>query len=144
MRTIGRHGKDATQRQVLDTLSFEIRAAFFECYDLAWRNLLDAINKKAPLSDVALRFHKLWHFVHRSPSNESRTVLFFVFRGMPFALHPAAGLLVQTKTGQELLANYLRNPQQGPAEEQFWHALSVAVYYYQGLRDDEKQDRKRG
>ena len=142
MKNIGRHGRDPQDRKILDILSFEARAAFFTCYDVAWPNLLVAMHKRELLTPETQAFHVLWHLQHRFPSNEPLMGDFFLFRGTPYALHPAAGLLIQTPTGQSLIGDRISQPNSEEAKERLWHAISVATYHYKMLIDDAKERRK--
>lgn len=141
-KRFGKHGRSAEHRRVLDMLSYESRAAFFQCYDAVWRALLQEINHRMALSSEAARFHMLWHSLVRGPSKDSDTDDFFLFRAMPYALHPAAGLFIRTPTGQTLIAARLQDPNSQAAKEKFWHGMAMAVDHYSRVHGDVKQERK--
>lgn len=107
MGTFARRRGNETKKLALDMLSYECRAAMHRCYSAAWSELLLHLEKKYHLDQASVQFHRLMHFDITLPSNLPNAN-FHLFHGHIFALHPGLSLLLQTKTGGDLIADYLR------------------------------------
>jgi hypothetical protein len=143
MRSVGRRGGQALQKQVLDILSYEARASLHRCYSAAWDLLLlPMLEQKYALSPESLAFLRLWHLDQVSESNLDEQAYFHLFHGHVFALHPACGEFLCTRTGRALMGRWLRRPSD-PAFARLLHGLYVAVLHYGGRRDQATWDRKK-
>jgi hypothetical protein len=143
MRSVGRRCGQALQKQVLDVLSYEARAALHRCYSAAWDLLLlPLLERKYALSRESLAFLRLWHLDQVSESNHGEQAYFHLFHGHVFALHPACGELLRTAAGRELMGRWLRRPSER-ALSRLLHGLYVAVLHYGGQRELLTADRKK-
>lgn len=144
MRTVGRRGGKPVDKQVLDILSYEARAALDRCYSAAWDMLLlPHLTEKHQLSSETVAFLRLWHLDQASESNLGDLAYFHLFHGHAFALHPAPALFLSTPTGRELVGDWLMN---GCSDQEFGrllHGLLTAVYYYAGLRHEGVERRRK-
>jgi len=129
MKSIGRHRGHELEKQVLDILSYECRTALHCCYSAVWRILLEAVARQYSMSQESYRFHELWHFDRRRESDHGEQADFHLFHGHIFALHPACGPLLQTKTGGELFGMWL---QEGTLQSyrRVLNALGIAIAFY--------------
>jgi len=129
MKSIGRRNGHAVEKQVLDVLSFEARAAFHQCYSAVWCDLLPHLARKYDMDEKSQTFHRFWHLQQREPSDDPKHD-FYLFHGHMFALHSAAGDFVSTKTGAELMGQWLTEGGDGPAFRRLLHGLLVAMHDY--------------
>ncbi len=129
MRSIGRHRGHEEEKLVLDILSYECRAALHRCYSAAWCDLLPHLIQKYSLTAASTRFHTLWHLDQCQESN-SAEAYFHLFHGHVFALHPATGIFVQTRTGSELIGEWLAAPESSTAFGRLLYGLFIATADY--------------
>ncbi|MEQ8791400.1 MAG: hypothetical protein RIC55_34375 [Pirellulaceae bacterium] len=130
MRKIGRRRGLEVDKQALDALSYECRAAFHRCYSAAWLLLMEKLAGEYAWSDEAKLFHRLWHLDQVLPSNESPELRFHLFHGHLFGLHPAAGNLICTPTGRDLLGELLAAPPDLTCHRRFLNVMHLAAYQY--------------
>ncbi|REJ65892.1 MAG: hypothetical protein DWQ31_16480 [Planctomycetota bacterium] len=138
----GRRGGHPIEKQVIDILSYECRAALHRCYSTVWSILLPALRIKYDMSDESYVFHQLWHFDRCQESIERDDAYFHLFHGQIFGLHPACGPLLQTECGTELFAEWLVA---GTLQSyrRVLRAIAVAVNYYGEQYDVAKLLRKK-
>jgi hypothetical protein len=104
MRSVGRRAGLQQEKQVLDILSYEARAALDRCYSAVWYHLLlPHLGEKYQLSRGSEQFLRLWHLDQVSESDLGEQANFHLFHGHVFALHPAAALFLSTRAGRLLL-----------------------------------------
>ena len=127
--SIGRRRGNPIEKQVLDVLSYESRAALHRCYSSVWDVLLNALGNPYRMTNESYIFHQLWHFDRCQESDHGDESYFHLFHGHVFGLHPACGPVLLTQCGGELFAKWLRD---GTLQSyhRVLHALAVAVGYY--------------
>jgi len=130
LKSIARRSGHQAEKEVLDILSYECRAAFHQCYSAVWCDLLPYLAEKYQMSDESYSFHWLWHFDRRLPSDRPEDAYFHLFHGHVFALHSAAGDFISTRTGSEMLGDWLNEGGDGAAFRRLLHGLLVAMHYY--------------
>lgn len=135
MKTFARRSGQEDRKLALDMLSYEARAAVHRCYSSVWYLVLDRLAEKCEFDEASVQFHRLMHFDIQLPSNIPGA-RFHLFHGHVFSLHPGLGLFFQTRTGGELIGDYLRGH---GADVPFGHLLNgfctaLADYY---VRSDE-------
>ncbi|MBL8792398.1 MAG: hypothetical protein JNM56_00690 [Planctomycetia bacterium] len=135
MRRIGRRAGQALDKQVLDILSYECRAAFHRCYSAVWWDLIPRLTLNHGLSPANQRFLHFWHLDHCSESAQGPHAWFHLFHGHIFALHPAGAALMQSPTGRSLLGAWLTEPASERAFGQLLHALLVVLHGYAEQRE---------
>lgn len=131
MRTIGRRSGNSLDKQVLDMLSYECRAAVHRCYSAVWDHLIHLLADKHQLSDEEVIFHRFWHLDQLTTSDKPTEAHFHLFHGHVFALHPAGAEFMKTKTGRDLMGQWLTDP--GPESAcygRMLNGLAVAVHHY--------------
>ncbi len=144
MRSVGRHGGRAVEKEVLDILSYEARAALHRCYSAVWDMLLlPHLGRVYRLSPETVAFLRLWHLDHLSQSDHGALAYFHLFHGHAFALHPATALFLSTPTGRELVGDWLAAGYSKRAFQRLLYGISIAVYHYAGLRDEAAQGRRK-
>ena len=131
MRTIGRRSGNATQRRILDVLSYEAGAAFRRCYSETWIWLIRWLASQEGWSVQQQKFHRLWHLDICERASEDAPGRFHLFHGHIFALHPAMGPFLQTPTGRQQMANYLAVNTSDAEFRQLLHGLFWAVVQYE-------------
>jgi len=129
MQSIGRHRGHQEEKLVLDILSYECRAALHRCYSAVWCELLPHLTQKYSLTDEANWFHRFWHLMQCQELNSPETY-FHLFHGHVFALHPGTGLFVQSKTGADLIGQWLAAPESKAAFGRLLYGLFVAMADY--------------
>ena len=134
MVSTGRHRGHKLDKQVFDILSYECRAAMYRCYSAVWCELLPHLANKYAFSAASYRFHQFWHLARCEDSNEPEYGYFHLFHGHVFALHPACGLFIGTRTGSELMGEWLENPEASGTYGRLLQGICVAVEYYYRLR----------
>lgn len=142
MKTFARRSGHEDQKSALNMLSYECRAALHRCYSAAWYLLLGHLKEKYDLDRASLRFHGLMHFDIQLPSNVPGSA-FHLFHGHIFALHPGLSLFFQTRTGGELIADYLRTDETDPAFQRLLNGFYVALADYYVRSDECANARKR-
>ena len=141
MRNYGRHRGNAAKKQLLDVISYESRTAIHCCYSTVWCYLLPELARQYQFSAEAFRFHQFWHLAPCIESRESEEP-FRLFHGHIFALHPAFGSFLDTRTGTNLMAAWLKNPQADDNYQQLLHGLLTAVAHYGSARISITDDRQ--
>ena len=126
---VARRSGNELDKQVLDILSYECRAAIHRCYSAVWCELLPQLEHTYCLSSDSVRFHRLWHLDQCMPSNDVRA-RFHLFHGHVFGLHPGTGIFAQTRTGRELIGEALQEAPQGPEFRRLLHGLLIAMHDY--------------
>lgn len=129
MTEVGRRSGNELDKQVLDILSYEARAAMHRCYSATWCALLPHVAKKYGLTSETITFHRLWHLDQCQPSNDPSS-LFHLFHGHVFALHPATALFSLCDAGCTLLGNWLEQPDSPATFQRLLHGIFVAVGDY--------------
>ncbi len=129
MTSIGRRRGNPVEKEVLDILSYECRAALHRCYSAVWSLLLPALAYRYSLSDKSYIFHQLWHLDRCRESDHGDQGHFHLFHGHVFGLHPACGPVLLTRYGTELFGRWLL---EGSLQSyrRVLHALAVAVGFY--------------
>lgn len=143
MKSIGRRRGNAAEKMILDILSYECRAALHRCYSQVWCDLLPHLQRKYHLSEESVRFHCLWHLDQCQESNQPEVGYFHLFHGHVFGLHPASGVFIQTKTGSELLGQWLEAPEDPATRGRLLHGLMIAMYRYADRKEEAADLRKR-
>ena len=134
MSGLARRSGNNREKQILDVISYECRAAIHCCYSLVWCCLLPLLARKYRLPEESIRFHGFWHLDHCRESNDEDG-LFHLFHGNIFALHPALAPFLRTTTGAVLMASWLRNPDSEEQYQRLLHGLFVAVGQYARHRE---------
>jgi hypothetical protein len=130
MNSVGRHRGHAVDKQVLDVLSYECRTALHRCYSAVWCGLVPLLAQKHGYNKEWVGFHSLWHLDQSEESNRREAANFHMFHGHIFALHPACGTFLCTRTGTELLGDWLKtHGEEGPARR-LVHGLYIAISHY--------------
>jgi hypothetical protein len=142
MRSIGRRAGNAVQKQVLDVLSYECRAALHRCYSAAWCELLPVLERSYQLTAESKRFLEFWHLEPCSEAAEGDAFFFHLFHGHVFALHPASGELLRTAAGREVLGRWLTHPDEA-SFGRLLHALYVAALHYAGRKEQAALERRK-
>jgi hypothetical protein len=132
MRSIGRRHGHQLEKQVLDILSYEARAAFHQCYAAVWLDLIPFLGNKYGLSDESMMFHRLWHLILQREANETSSANFYPFHGHIFGLHPACGNFMLTESGPVLVGQWLVDPRSVSNYQRLLHGLLVAIHQYAG------------
>lgn len=141
MTAVGRRGGNSLDKQVLDILSYECRAALHRCYSAAWCELLPYLAARYELSAESIVFHRFWHLEPCQPQG-TRDSLFHLFHGHIFALHPAAALFSLTNSGAKLLGDWLLEPEPGPAYRRLLSGLLLAIAAYSNWIEFAATERK--
>jgi hypothetical protein len=139
MNSIGRRANKHDEKIVLDTLSYEARAAFHQCYSNAWIKLLPGLAQKAGLSDLSRVFLQFWHTDCRDPLTGDS-----LFNGHVFALHPGTGPFAATTFGKKLLGKWLASQNGEEARESLsslLNGLLVGIYDYAERRNTAAAER---
>lgn len=134
MGTFARRRGNETKKLALDMLSYECRAAMHRCYSATWDKLLSHLEEKYHLDRPSVQFHRLMHFDITLPSN-LRNANFHLFHGHIFALHPGLSLLLQTKTGGELIADYLRVEAGDQPFRRLLNGIKIGLWDYYSRSD---------
>lgn len=130
---IGRHRGNEQQKDVLNILSFESKAAFHQCYSALWCELIPILIVDQENRLMCQRFHSLWHLDQRmNISGRDRDV--HLLHGLVLGLHPAFGMLLTTETGKRLVGEMVVAPEDTSAQERFLHAGLVSLYSYATTR----------
>ncbi len=132
MRTIGRRGGHELEKEVLDIMSYECRAALHRAYSAVWCGLLPHLADKYEISGESLAFHRFWHLDQCEESNQPDEAYFHLFHGHIFALHPACGAFMLTRTGPELVGEWLKDLESETTFPRLLHGLFVAMHHYAG------------
>lgn len=130
MKRFGRRSGYKTEKDALDILSYECRAAFHRCYSATWLALLDQLAVEYNLSEETVLFHRLWHLDQCLQAEEAADEYFHLFHGHILGLHPAAGDLVCTPTGCQLVGELIASPGDIASHQRFLNGLLIAVGDY--------------
>lgn len=144
MRTWGRRGGFAMQKQVLDILSYESRVAFHRAYSAVWSYLLPGLSDLLELDEPERRFVETWHLAPCIATDRGYG-RFYWFHGHVFGLHPAGAMLMQTPTGRRIVGEYLMAQSADDLQDhggRLRHAMSRAVMVYMQRRGEERDRRK--
>lgn len=129
MRTVSRRRGNDLDKQILDIISYECRAAFHRAYSAVWVELLPYLTAKYRLSPESVLFHRLWHLEQCSAEDRRRN-RFHLFHGHIFGLHPGTGVFAQTQTGRELIGAALREGVVGSAFRRLLTGIVIAMHDY--------------
>ena len=141
MSGLARHRGNNLEKQILDAISYESRAAIHCCYSTVWCCLLPRLARTYRFPEESFRFHQFWHLDHCRKSNDEND-LFHLFHGHVFALHPALGQFLRTTTGPRLMASWLRNPESEEDYQRLLNGLFVAIGQYDRWRESIATSRK--
>lgn len=130
MKSIGRHRGHEIEKNVLDILSYECRAALHRCYSQVWDHLVFHLADRYDLTDKSVIFHRFWHLDQQQKSNLGDQADFHLFHGHIFALHPACGNFMLTESGRRLMGEWLSDPHSAATYQRLLHGLAIAVYQY--------------
>lgn len=140
--SVGRRSGRTIEKQALDILSYECRAAFHKCYSAVWYYLiLNVLRNEFGLSESAMTFHGMWNIDLVLPSNESSEVNFHLFHGHIFGLHPAFGYLVNTVRGRQVIGDLISEPTNELVQGKFLNCGLVAAQFYAAKHDFNKEVR---
>jgi hypothetical protein len=143
MRSVGRRRGRELEKQVLDVVSFEARAALHRCYSAVWGMLLlPHLQRHYQLSNFSTRFMGLWHLDWAEESNLGEQALFHLFHGHVFGLHPASALLLRAPSGRALMGQWVADPTTANWES-LLHAIYVATHIYLGRREQTAFERRK-
>ena len=96
------------QRQMLDILSYEAKAALHCCYSYFWDKASYWLANVERCSNASFVFHRFWHLDQIWPSNNfGEHSHFHLFYGHVFALHPGTYSFMRTATGQRLIGDWI-------------------------------------
>jgi len=137
MRKVGRRGGHVVEKVALDVLSYESRAAFHDCYSVAWCALIPLLAAQESFGRPTTIFHRFWHTDWKD--SQTGTSL---FHGHVFGLHPAMGPFIRTPTGRELLGGWLADPTSAERLGNLLMACHGALYDYSDRRDLAAADRR--
>jgi hypothetical protein len=87
-------------------------------------------------SPEEITFHELLH-CHRHFTDPVTGEQFSLFHGQPFGLHPGSGLLFKTKTGTELVGDYLSNPTDPDCRDRLLHAIAICLFQYSSYHSEQ-------
>lgn len=142
---LGRRHGHHREKQFLDVLSYEAKAAFHRAYSVAWRWLMHSLRRYHDATEAELRLVQLWHMDHVFGSSDPQTS-FHVFHGHILGLHPIGALLMGGQEAKKIIAAYLEAPtpeDRLPPFHRFLRAAELAVHIYMGEREETKQNRRR-
>jgi len=144
-RRIGRRSGQIEQKEILNVLSYEARAAIHRCYSHAWLQLLKKWYHLEAICQESLSFHRLWHFELLDYS-DGDVANRHLFQGHIFGLHPAGSNLIATAAGRALISDLIK---QSPGSEEFdvafnrlLNGLLIAVYDFARQRSESPVVRK--
>jgi hypothetical protein len=143
MTSIGRRAGRTEEKAALDAISYEARAAFHDCYSEVWCVLLRAIHAEYGMTGHEFNFLRLWHFAHFDQTRVARGECGLWFHGHIFALHPGMSWFLTTRTGRQLMGNWLRQPTSNERLGQLLNGLYIALYHYSDRRASGKDDRRK-
>jgi hypothetical protein len=143
MKSVGRRADLAVEKQVLDVVSYESRAALHRCYSAAWCLLLPQLAGKYGLTEESYRFLQFWHLEQVEEAAEGSLANFHLFHGHVFALHPASGEMLRTAEGRALVGDWLSHPADDQSFGRLLHGIHVAVHHYAQHRDEQASRRKK-
>ena len=136
-----RHGKEH-QKQILDILSYESKAAFHRAYAAIWERLIRVLQRGDGMDQISRRFHRLWHLNGPQQSEDYPTQHAHTFHGHVLGLHPASAAFMSTRTGKQLLGQWLIDDR----EESFnmlLGGLGIAIAQYKSNHMGYQLDRRK-
>ena len=131
-KSFGRRRGCEDEKQVLDILSFESKAAFHQCYSALWIELIPHLSAEQADCWYFESFHSLWHLEQRFTSESYPKHL---LHGLVLGLHPAFGDLLSTNAGRQVVGDLLESPTSQEAKERFLHAGLVSLHHYAAQRE---------
>lgn len=143
MRSIGRRRGNLLQKQVLDVISYECRAALHRCYSAVWSEMIPELGRRHLLDPESLRFLEFWHLEQVMEASNVEYANFHLFHGHVFALHPATGEFIRTTTGRELVGDWLTHPDGEGPFGRLLHGMYVSTFHYASRRQDIAEQRKK-
>lgn len=127
------------EKIVLDMLAYENKAAFHHCYSNLWDHLIAQLEKRYSWNDATVVFHKFWHFApHLSDGGGEYTP----FHGHIIGLHPGCGWMISTSSGQQLIADWLRDLRNFTLYRRILYGLWVSLNHYVTRLSEQKMDRR--
>jgi len=141
----GRRSGHEAEKLLLDTFAYECRVAFHRCYSSLWTELMGDLSQRFKLDHRELRLVHLWHLDHVSEGAQPESD-FHLFAGHVFALHPALGLLMQTKGGRAAVGDYLAADGVENWErplQRLLYSVELALYVYAGASEEIRQGRRK-
>ncbi|MCC9598924.1 hypothetical protein LOC67_00015 [Stieleria sp. JC731] len=130
-QSYGRRRGNKMEKDVLDILSFESRAAFHQCYSALWVDLIPRLRDEQDDKSIFQAFHSLWHLTQRLETKPHPTHL---LHGLALGLHPAFGAMLLTPTGRRKVAELIQFPRDKASLERFLHAGLVSLHHYVSQR----------
>lgn len=121
----------------------EGRAALYRCYSAVWFDLLSHLELKYNLSRESVLYHRLMHFDVVLPSDDGNAD-FHLFHGHIFALHPGLGLFFQTKTGGELISDFLSDESGTLPFHRLLNGFWISLFDYNSRSERYAASRKKG
>ncbi len=137
----GRRAGYQDEKLILNMLSYESRVAVHDCSGEVWNALIRNFSNTGAMDPASVALHRFLH-CHSKYIDSKTGEEFHLFHGQPFGLHPGIGLLFLTKTGRELLGEYVSNPSSNPHLNRLLHAIFICLYQYEQYHDDQAQKRK--
>jgi hypothetical protein len=137
--------KWAAAKTAMNLLSYEARAAVHRCDSHAWMTLIPDLGNKYNLSLETARFLHLMH-TERISESKSPAMNFHLFQGHLFALHPGMSSLMQTRTGQQLLGEFLQAStakKQAKPLQRLLMGIYLSLLCHTGRLHDQRQRRQR-
>jgi hypothetical protein len=77
----------------------------------------------------SIAFHRLWH-LDQCQESDRCDAYFHLFHGHVFALHPGTGMFMQTKTGSEMIGEWLAAPESTTSFGRLLYGLCTAMADY--------------
>lgn len=142
-KRIGRRAGKAEAKLVLDVLSYEARAAFHQCYSVAWCALLPRLRDTNRISEADFHFLRLWHLDNVDSGAADRGECLSLFHGHIFSLHPGTGGFLQTSTGRTLMGAFITEPDSATNFHRVLHGLLVTLHQYALRREAASGDRRK-
>lgn len=131
-KSFGRRRGCQEEKQILDILSFESKAAFSQCYSAIWVELIPVLSAEQTDPSLFESFHSLWHLEQRILSEPHPQHL---LHGLVLGLHPAFGDLLATNSGRKIVGGLLESPSNQEEQERFLHAGLVSLHHYAARRE---------
>ncbi|HEY4261960.1 MAG TPA: hypothetical protein VGM98_17445 [Schlesneria sp.] len=135
MRCIGRRAGNSEQKIALDVISYEARAALHHCYSVTWLALIYAFEQTGEIDPISAAFLRFWHTVDEGADSVT------LFHGHVFALHPATGPFILSRTGRALLGEWFQNSDSMEIFERLLNGIFLALMHYHTQRDDARDNR---
>lgn len=143
MTTVARRAGHFEEKLALDAISYEARAAFHDCYSVAWLNFLPELRWRHGLSHEDLTFLHFWHLAHNDSGATARGECLRFFHGHVLGLHPGTSPFLQTRTGRELMGEWLVDPESADCFGRLLNGLLICLFSYGTQRDEDQLDRRK-